>query len=710
MLPTLLLLSGAASADPIVIHHTNQPVRIDGVLDEAAWQSAPLVDDFQMHLPEKDGLPPGPSEVRVMQDEQYVYFGVRFVDGDSAQPAWLSARDDTPDKRFAVILDTNRDRQSATVLFLNALGVQQDFMWYQGGWNVEFDLYFQSKGRQTEDGFELEIAVPFRSLSYASEEEQTWGIIFLRSDPSLGHHYSTPHLTDALFVDPRMLEHTADLVGVRPSAPGVGVEAIATMTGVQAAARGEDGALSYSGAEPWHDAVRPGAELRLRVTPDVQLGVVGNPDFSDVESDATRFNLNERFTWQRPENRNFFTTDANRFGDELSTLYTRGLVQPVYGARFAGVSGPATFGVLNVLDRAPSWSLDWDGSPGWDEADVQGAMAATTFARMKVRIQESDVGILAAEKRLIGGSGGTNTVSGADLRVPITDKLYAVGAAQRSVTTDASGTATDGHRVMAVLTQPSGSGLRWRVATLDVSEAFRAETAFMPDSGLNLTNGYVERFLTPGGRIENITPRMSGYLRLDRDGEVWHGQEFRTALTVNGIHKLTAQVSNNQVQLNAGDSGPMLKGQLEYTKDAVTTWSYNLGGSYGQDWHWGASAVSVGARSFAGLTLRTRSNLFLTTTTEVARVDPKGADPEQAATLRALATWQLTPGVRLRVIEEVGNNTAWDQQWLTSSALLHLQARVRTEAWLGYSERRDLLAGESEEHIVFVKLSGSLQR
>ncbi|MFT4979423.1 MAG: hypothetical protein ACI8S6_005333, partial [Myxococcota bacterium] len=294
-----------APAASVRVETISRPIRLDGVLDEPEWQSAQLIDGLRMHLPDDDGLPPGLSEIRVLQDDQYLYFGIRFGDGGSPQPAWLSTRDDTPDKRFAVVLDTNRDRQTAYVLFLNALGRQQDFLWFNGDWNVKFDMQFESVGRLTADGFELEIAVPFRSLNYSDAEEQDWGVIFLRSDLSLGSHYSWPHLNAALFVDPRMLQHAADLTGVRPPESRVGVEVSGTLTGVQSAAPGADGALDWSGADPWYDAIRPGGALRLRLTPDVQLTVVGNPDFSDVEADATQFNLNARFTCKRPEGRDF---------------------------------------------------------------------------------------------------------------------------------------------------------------------------------------------------------------------------------------------------------------------------------------------------------------------------------------------------------------------------------------------------------------------
>jgi hypothetical protein len=597
------------------------------------------------------------------------------------------------------------------VIYVNPLGCQQDFLWHNGGWDVNFDFYFESVGRETADGFEVEIAVPFRSLSYDSGDDQTWGVIFLRSDPAVGVHYSWPHTPDPMFVDPRLLQNTADLVGVRPPDPGVGVEAIGTLTGVQRASRGEDGELAWSGVEPWYEAARPGAEVRLRLKPSVELAAVANPDFSDVESDATQFDLNQRFTWQRPENRDFFNADANRFSDELATLYTRGMVQPLYGLRLAGVAGPATFGMINVLDRAPSWSLDWDGTPGWSEEDVQGAMAATSFARMKVRIDNSDLGVVAANKRLIGGSGATNTVNGADLRVPLSPRLFFFGGAQGSVTTDAQGQAYSGHRALAGFANPSGAGWRWLVSGLDVSEDFRAETAFLTDTGLTEVNAYLERFMEPGAAaIDSVIPRVTTYTRLDRDGEKWLRQEASAVLYLNSVHKLEGRVQARDLRLNVGDSGRMYKGALSYSQIAVARVSYEVGAEYGQDWHWGYSAVALGGVGYAGLTLRTRANLFLDTRLTGAWTDPEDEARETGVTFRTNATWQFAPWGRLRIIEEVGDNTAWGERWVSSSALLHLQARVRTEAFFGYTERRDLTRGQSQEHIVFAKLSGNFRR
>lgn len=706
--PLLLAIPRAACAETVAVTSVEHPIRVDGRLDEAEWALATPVTDFKQHGPAPGGPPRGTVEVRVLQDSRTLYFGVRLTGAPPSPPATLAPRDDVPDRRFNVVISSNQDLSTAVVLGVNALGRQEDFLWHNGDWNLEYDVLFSSAGRETDDGYEIELAVPFRSLPYEGGGEQDWRILLLPDDPAIGANYSFPHVSDnAWFGDPELMrQFGATLRGVRPPEPGIGVQVTGTLTGVQTAARDEDGALSWSGLDPWYDAVRPSAELVLSLTPTVELALVGNPDFSDVESDETQFDLNERFTWRRTERRDFFIADATHFTDELDTLYTRGVVQPVYGTRFAGTAASASFGVLQVLDRAPGWSLDWNGTPGWDDDDVEGAMAATTFARARARLGGADLGLLAADKRLIGGSGSTNTVSGLDLRLPMTPTLVLAGGAQASTTTDADDLAREGHRASLTLARPSGPGLRWQVAAQDISQDFRAETAFLTDTGLSRVDAYLERPFDGQGRLDRVQPRVGGYLRVDRDGETWEHEELSQELSLSGVHKVKTTVESTHLRLDAGDSGRMWKGTLSYSQASSATLTAAASGSVGQDWSWAASAVAFGSYDEATLTWRPVYNVFLSVTAAAGVSVPEGADLEHAATLRAKGTWQVLPWAGLRIIEEVGDNTSWNERWLSSSALVHLQARVRTEAWLGYSERRDLLAGESEEHTVFFKLSG----
>jgi hypothetical protein len=97
----LLAVGAAWSAAPALAAEVRpgqaRAIEVDGRLDEEAWSVAPI-DGFRQHLPAQDGPTPGATEVRFLQDRDYLYVGVRVVDGHQRPEAWLTARDDATDR------------------------------------------------------------------------------------------------------------------------------------------------------------------------------------------------------------------------------------------------------------------------------------------------------------------------------------------------------------------------------------------------------------------------------------------------------------------------------------------------------------------------------------------------------------------------------------------------------------------------------------
>ena len=100
-------------------------------------------------------------------------------------------------------------RRAPYMFYVNALGVQQDIRWAYGDWFLSWNTVFRSEGHVTEDGFEVEIAIPFRSLRYPSVDGagagpvQEWGVIVTRKIPAEGTKYSWPPMQPR---HPRMFE------------------------------------------------------------------------------------------------------------------------------------------------------------------------------------------------------------------------------------------------------------------------------------------------------------------------------------------------------------------------------------------------------------------------------------------------------------------------------------------------------------------------
>lgn len=145
-----------------------QPPVIDGRLDEEVWRQSAILKDFYQTWPGDNTAPSYPTEARLGCDRKFLYLGIRAVDDPRKIRAIVAWRDAvTSDDYVAIYLDTFDDRRKAYALLFNPLGVQQDGVFTEGReTDFSVDLVMQSKGVITEDGWTLEIAVPFSSLRY----------------------------------------------------------------------------------------------------------------------------------------------------------------------------------------------------------------------------------------------------------------------------------------------------------------------------------------------------------------------------------------------------------------------------------------------------------------------------------------------------------------------------------------------------------------
>src|SRR5215203_5853447 len=172
-------------------------LRMDGNLDEPQWRQATVLTGFSQFAP-RDGIAAEDStEVLVWYSASAIHFGIRAFEPHQAVHAALGDRDKiSSDDRVELLLSTFNDGRQAIVLGVNPLGVQMDGTLLEnnqarGGGSggstnsreipdLNPDFIFQSKGRLTPYGYEVEIRVPFKSIKYQSADTQTWGFNAVR--------------------------------------------------------------------------------------------------------------------------------------------------------------------------------------------------------------------------------------------------------------------------------------------------------------------------------------------------------------------------------------------------------------------------------------------------------------------------------------------------------------------------------------------------
>src|SRR5467141_2189817 len=216
MLAVLLFLQSAAAQQSVYDGHLRQidvrlprietaAVRIDGVLDEDAWRQAAVLTGFSQYRPVDSRPAADSTEVLAFYAPDAIYFGIRaFEAHGSVVRATLADRDNIgADDNIQILLDTFNDRRRALLFAVNPLGAQEDGVRSEGlagaagGANAGFrfdgvvdlnpDYVYQSHGRLTPWGYEVEVRIPFKSLRYQSGATQDWGLQIVRVTQHTGY-------------------------------------------------------------------------------------------------------------------------------------------------------------------------------------------------------------------------------------------------------------------------------------------------------------------------------------------------------------------------------------------------------------------------------------------------------------------------------------------------------------------------------------------
>ncbi|MGH7526965.1 MAG: DUF5916 domain-containing protein [Gemmatimonadales bacterium] len=363
MLALLLLLQGSATGGVVEgkgsptaeIPRLEVAVRIDGLLDEPAWSQATRLTGFWQYQP-VDGRPAEEAtEVLVWYAPDAIHFGVIARDRNPAAiRATVADRDNIDNEDHVVLdLDTFHDRRRAFSFGVNPLGVQSDGVRSEGSGQVSSlvpgstdknpDFTWESKGRITDRGYEIEIRIPFRSLRYPGSGPQTWGFNVTRVVQRTGY---TDTWTDVRRANASFLGQEGALGGLHDLRHGVTVEAQPFVT---AAA---DGSRDASSGRFTREDVNPDAGLNLRLGfTSYALDATLNPDFSQVESDEGQVTVNERFALFFPEKRPFFLEGIELFGSPQTLVYTRRIVNPRAGAKLTGKFGQLGLAHLTAVDE-----------------------------------------------------------------------------------------------------------------------------------------------------------------------------------------------------------------------------------------------------------------------------------------------------------------------------------------------------------------------
>ena len=381
------------------------PPQIDGVLDEPFWAGIPPVTGFRQRDP-VDGAPASErTEVRIAYDEAALYFGFTFFDSepDRINRAILDrgGRIDKDD-RVIIGLDTYLDRRNGYIFEVGALGTQDDALFSDenldlGDWN--WDGVFTTETTVNEDGWVLEMSIPFTTIRFADVEAPLMGIAFQRSIRRKNETVIWPHIGQDFKGHIAQASQYATLTGLRDIRRGHHLEVKPYANLGTQQRPGQNGFVRES---------RGGLDLKYGLTSNLTLDLTWNTDFAQVETDNVQINLT-RFDLFFPEKREFFLERAGLFefgtGGTTEVFFSRriGLEADITGGgRLTGQVGPVSVGALS-LHTAETGAGDSRRSPAWN-----------SVVRLQANLRErTTVGAIATSRE--SSEGRFNRVAGADL-------------------------------------------------------------------------------------------------------------------------------------------------------------------------------------------------------------------------------------------------------------------------------------------------------
>ena len=390
------------------VPRANDPIKIDGKLDALAWQAAARAVNFSEHQPGDNTKPPVNTVALVTYDAEYFYMGFIAYDDPRSIRATLSDRDNAwQDDDVGIILDTYADGAWAYEIFVNPIGVQGDVRWANNNEETSFDIVYQSAGVITDSGYQVEIAVPFKSLRFPDKTDQTWHATFWRNRPRASREQYSWAVVDRN--DPCFPCSFGTLTGISNVRPGRDIELLPSITGFQSASlRNPDS--SNSGLK--YDKINGRLSLGIRypLSSSASIEATYKPDFSQVESDVTQINVNSTFALFYPEYRPFFQEGAELFSTPFSAVYTRSINDPAVAAKFVGRLNKFSIAYLGARDYHSPIVLPFEES---GEVITAGKSTSNIIRLRNMLGQDSYIGgIVTARSFDKGGSGSLGGFDG----------------------------------------------------------------------------------------------------------------------------------------------------------------------------------------------------------------------------------------------------------------------------------------------------------
>jgi hypothetical protein len=353
------------------------------------------IDHFLQRDP-KDGAPISQrTEAYLGYTDKNLYVIFLAFDDMSQLRAHMVRREQiNDDDQVGFFLDTFHDRRHALFFYINAFGVQQEGSFLEGQEDIDlsWDTIWTSETKILPQGWIGYFSIPFKSLRFhSSTGVQDWGFLLERDIQHNGEHSFSPAFSKNV---QGLLTQEGELTGFEHISPGRNFQLI-PYTSFRSFRIIDDRNPVFPGFDSSPFSPKAGVDAKAVIKDSLVLDATLNPDFGQIESDEPQITVNQRFEVFFPEKRPFFQENSSYFSTPINLVFTRRIVDPLYGVRLSGKLGRWSLGTLFADDQSPGESV----APN---DPLYGHQAYFTIARVSREFgnQGSNIGVIFTDREL----------------------------------------------------------------------------------------------------------------------------------------------------------------------------------------------------------------------------------------------------------------------------------------------------------------------
>ena len=536
-IPPAVMNRDAAGRATVRAVRLTAPLDVDGRLDEAVYASTPPLDDYLQQDPVEGAISTERTETWLLYDNDSFYVVFRCFESNPDELVANEMRRDNngifQNDHVAFLIDTFYDRRNGVEFGVNAIGGRWDGqISNESQANSDWNTVWDAAVGTFEQGWTVEISIPFKSLRYRPGRDQVWGFNARRTNRTKNEVSFLTRVSRAM--GQRALFQAslaATVVGLEVPPPSRNLEikpyVVSSLTDDRSATPPVSSDLSGD----------VGFDVKYGVTEGLTADFTYNTDFAQVEADEQQVNLT-RFSLFFPEKREFFLENQGLFGfggagtsggGDVPILFhsrrigfDQGRAVPIEaGGRLTGRAGAFSLGMLNLQSGEDSTGL----SP------------ATNFSVLRLRrdvLRRSAVGAMYTRRSNVPGAAVANEAYGVDGTFAFYENLAINAYLARSKTEGVGGDDT------SYLAQLDYSGDRYglQVERLGIGANFQPEIGFVRRTDIHRSSGSARFSPRPAstGLIRKLSWTGSYQYTENGDGRVemrdWRGEfdiEFQSS-------------------------------------------------------------------------------------------------------------------------------------------------------------------------------------